>query len=79
MHFNHFAYLAIELSRERTLEAQARHRYAGELGQPKGPGLTRRSLARAAAGFSRASASIARRLDGGAIEPESVGQRSTAT
>ena len=69
MQFSQFAYIALDLARERTLEAEAHHRYADALRQPAGPGLARRTLARAAAGVSYASASVARRLDAGAIEP----------
>ena len=72
MHFTHHAYLALEIARERTLEAEARHRYAEELGRATGPGLARRSFARAAAGVSRASASIARRLDEASIDTEAA-------
>lgn len=74
---SHLAYLAIEIARERTLEAEARHRYVEALARPAGPGLARRSFARAAAGVSRASASIARRLDEASIEAEGLGRPST--
>jgi hypothetical protein len=78
MQFSTYAYLALDLARERMLEAEAHHRYAEALRQANGPGLARRTLARAAAGVSRVSASAARRLDAGAIEPEALGRRSTA-
>jgi hypothetical protein len=68
MQFGYFAYLALDLTRERILEAEARYRYAEELGHAEGPGVARRSLARVAAGVSRVSASVARRLDSGALE-----------
>jgi hypothetical protein len=77
MQFSQFAYIALDLARERTLEAESRHRYADARGQPSGPGIARRNLARVAAGVSRASASVARRLDDAAIEPEALGRRST--
>jgi hypothetical protein len=77
MMLNYYAYLALDLARERTLEAEARHRYAEALGQRSGPGLARRTLARAAAGVSHASAAIARRLDAAAIESEAMSRRST--
>jgi hypothetical protein len=67
MQFSHYAYLALDLARERTLEAEAYHRYAEALGH-RGPGLARRTLARAAAGISHVSASVARRLDAAAME-----------
>jgi hypothetical protein len=72
MQFGHLAYLAIEIARERTLEAEARHRYAEELRQGAGPGFARRSAARAVAGLSRASASIARRLDAASIDADGL-------
>lgn len=77
MQFSQHAYLALEIARERTREAEARHRYAEALDQVAGPGLARRSFARAAAGVSRASASIARRLDEASIEAEGLGRPST--
>jgi hypothetical protein len=79
MQFTHYAYLAIDIARERTLEAEVRHRYAEALALTAGPGLARRTLARAAAGVSHASASVARRLDAGAIEPETLHRGETAT
>lgn len=77
MQLSHHAYLALELARERTLEAENRYRYAEALRRPSGPGIARRTLARVAVGVSRASASVARRLDDAAIEPEALGRRST--
>lgn len=77
MLLNHYAYLALDLARERTLEAETRHRYAEALRHASGPGTARRTLARVAAGVSRASASVARRLDDAAIEAEARGRRST--
>ena len=77
MMLNQYAYLALDLAHERTLEAEARHRYADALDQQRGPGLARRALARAAAGVSHASAAVARRLDAAAIEAEARGRRST--
>jgi methyl coenzyme M reductase alpha subunit len=67
MQLSHYAYLALDLARERTLEAEAYHRYAEALDH-RGPGFARRALARAAAGISYASASVARRLDATSIE-----------
>ncbi len=78
MQFSHYAYLAIDIARERTLEAEAHHRYADALRYGARPGIARRSLARAAAGVSHASASVARRLDAAAIETDAVGGRTTA-
>jgi hypothetical protein len=69
MQFGYYAYVALDLARERMLEAEAHHRYADALRKPAGPGIARRTLARAAAGVSYASASVARRLDAAAIEP----------
>ena len=77
MMLNHYAYIALDLARERALEAETRHRYAEALRQPSRAGIARRTLARVAAGVSRASASVARRLDDAAIEPEALGRRST--
>jgi methyl coenzyme M reductase alpha subunit len=76
MMFTQYAYLALDLARERTLEAEAYHRYAAAL-QDRGPGLARRTLARAAIGVSHASASVARRLDATAMEVDALGRRST--
>lgn len=78
MLLNHYAYIALDIARERTLEAEMYHRYADALGRPAGPGLARRSVARAAAGLSRASASLARRLDS-AVETEPIAGRSTVS
>jgi hypothetical protein len=78
MQFGYYAYVALDLARERMLEAEAHHRYAEALRRPSGPGLARRTLARAAAGVSHASASVARRLDAGAIEPDAIGRHTTA-
>jgi hypothetical protein len=78
MHLNHYAYLALDLANERTLEAEAYHRYAEALGRRSGPGVARRALARAAAGVSHASASVARRLDAAAIEPDAIRPSTTA-
>ena len=77
MQLSHYAYLALDLARERTLEAEAHNRYADALAGTTGPGRTRRALARTAAIVSRSSASIARRLDS-AIDGESLGERSPA-
>jgi hypothetical protein len=66
--FTHYAFLALDLARERTREAEGYHRYAEALRDGSGPGLARRTLARAAAGVSHASASVARRLDAAAID-----------
>jgi hypothetical protein len=77
MQFGYYAYVALDLARERMLEAEAHHRYADAL-RHRGPGLARRTLARAAAGVSHASASVARRLDAAAIEPDAIGRRTTA-
>lgn len=78
MQFSQFAYIAIDLARERTLEAEAHHRYAEALSHSDRPGIARRTVARAAAGVSHASASLARRLDSAAIEPDAIGGRTTA-
>jgi len=78
MQFSQYAYLALDLAHERTLEAEAYHRYADALGRQAGPGVARRSLARAAAGLSRVSASVARRLDS-AVDAEPVTGRSAAS
>lgn len=72
MMFTQYAYLALDIARERTREAEAYHRYAEALGD-RGPGLARRTLARAAAGVSHASASVARRLDAAAFEADRQG------
>jgi methyl coenzyme M reductase alpha subunit len=77
MQFNHYAYLALDLANERTLAAEEYHRYSEALGNQRGPGIARRTLARAAAGVSHASASVARRLDAAAIEPDAI-RRSTS-
>ena len=77
MMFTHYAYLALDIARERTLEAEAHHRHAEALRDQRGPGVARRTLARAAAGVSHASASVARRLDATAIEVDAIGRRST--
>ena len=77
MMLNHYAYLALDLARDRTLEAEAHHRYAEALRHQPGPGTARRTLARVAAGVSRASASVARSLDDAAIEAEARGRHST--
>lgn len=77
MQLNHYAYLALDLAHERTLEAEEYHRYSEALAGQRGPGPARRALARAAAGVSHASASVARRLDAAAIEPD-VMRRSTS-
>ncbi len=68
----HYTFLALEIARERTREAETRHRYAQALAETAGPGLARRSFARAAAGVARASASIARRLDEASIDTETA-------
>ncbi len=78
MQFSQFHYLALDIARERTLEAERYHRFAQALRGPAGPGVARRSLARAAAGGSRALASVARRLDSGPIEPEALGRGTPA-
>ena len=77
MQFSQFAYIAIDLARERTLEAEAHHRYSEALDHAAGPGFARRTLARAAAGVSHASASVARRLDAATVEADEIGRRST--
>jgi hypothetical protein len=73
----HYSFIALEIARERSLEAEARHRYAHELAGAARPGLVRRSLARAAAGVSGASASIARRFDTALTEAERRSRHST--
>jgi hypothetical protein len=76
MHANYYAILALDLAAERVREAEAHHRYHDAL-STAGPGLARRSAARAAASVSRVSAAIARRLDDGAIDAEPLRGRST--
>jgi len=60
-----YTYLALELARERAQEAEIRNRLFrdGDGFRTTAPGLARRTLARAAAGVSRGSAALARRLD----------------
>ena len=60
-----YTFLALELARERIREAEVRNRLFRDAdGFPAtGPGLARRTLARAAAGLSRGSAALALRLD----------------
>ena len=77
MHANHYAILALDLAAERVREAEATHRYRHELAAPAGPGLARRSAARAAASVSRVSAAIARRLDEASVDSERLRGRST--
>ena len=77
MHPTHYALLALELARERVREAEIHNRYIDALEQPGTPGLARRSAARVAASLSRASAALARRLDGEALEAEGLRGRST--
>jgi hypothetical protein len=62
---SNYTYLALELARERTHEAELRNRRLVDSdGLPSTtPGLARRTLARAAASLSRGSAAVARRLD----------------
>ncbi|HEY7590349.1 MAG TPA: hypothetical protein VH723_05105 [Candidatus Limnocylindrales bacterium] len=68
MQLSPIAFLALDLARERQAEAELRSRYAEALSHESGPGLARRSAARVAAGLSRASAQVARRLDANALE-----------
>jgi hypothetical protein len=78
MHPVQYSFLALEISRERTLEAEARSRYAEALaGRAAGPGLARRLLTRAVAGVSRASTLVARRLDAALTEAERRSRHST--
>lgn len=77
MFFAQYAYLALDIARERRLEAEAHYRYAEELRHLRGPGLARRTLARAAAVVSHASALVARRLDAAAIDADAISRRST--
>jgi hypothetical protein len=60
-----YTFLALELARERAHEAEVRNRlFVDADGFRKAtPGLARRTLARAAAGVSRGTAALARRLD----------------
>ena len=62
-----YTFLALELARERAREAEAHNRLLrGQDGfRVTSPGLTRRTLARAAASLSRGSATVALRLDEG--------------
>ena len=62
-----YTFLALELARERAREAEAHNRLLrGQDGfRVTGPGLARRTLARAAASVSRGSAAVALRLDQG--------------
>jgi hypothetical protein len=61
----YYTLLALELSKDRTREADERNRRLLDADglRSYGPGITRRALARAAASVSRGSAAIARRLD----------------
>jgi hypothetical protein len=62
---SYYSLLALELVRDREREAEIRNRRqldSDGLG-PTGPGVARRTLARAAASVSRGSAALARRLD----------------
>lgn len=61
---HHYAFIALDLARERQAEANA-HRRALEARGPKSgePSVVRRGLARAFAASGRASIGIARRLD----------------
>jgi hypothetical protein len=77
MHPAFYAIAAIDLANERVRQAEARHRYRDALDHPNTPGATRRFAARAAAGLSRVSASVARRLDGQSGDGERLRGRST--
>jgi hypothetical protein len=70
----YYSLLALELVRDREREAEMRNRRhldSDGLG-PTGPGVARRTLARAAASVSRGSAAIARRLDESITSDNSV-------
>lgn len=61
----YYTWIALELTRDRVREADQRNRRLLDADglRTYGPGLTRRTLARAAATVSRGSAALARRLD----------------
>ena len=61
------ALVALDLARERSLEAE-RDRLAHML--PQRPGVVRRTAARIATALSVAAAGLARRLDGDALDGE---------
>jgi hypothetical protein len=62
---SYYAWLALELTRDRIRDADTRNRYRldGDGLWISSPGVARRTLARAAATISRGSAALARRLD----------------
>lgn len=66
MTYNHLALIALDIARERTLEAD-RNRLAHEA-TGNTPGLARRALARVAAAFRIGAADVARRIDERAID-----------
>ena len=66
MTYNHLALIALDIARERTLEAD-RHRLA-RLAAGDSPGFARRAVARAAAALSIGAAGVARRLDENALD-----------
>jgi hypothetical protein len=65
---NLLAMIALDIARERTLEAD-RYRLARSV-QSDSPGALRRGLARVAASVSSAAASVARRLDEDVLDGE---------
>jgi hypothetical protein len=66
MTYNHLAFMAFDLARERSLEAdQNRLAHLANLDKP---GFVRRVLARLAAALSSGAAGVARRLDEHAID-----------
>jgi hypothetical protein len=66
MTYNHLALIALDIARDRALEAD-RERLA-RLATGDAPGFTRRALARVAAALSVGAAGVARRLDESAID-----------
>jgi hypothetical protein len=64
--YNYLTLIALDVARERTLEAD-RHRLA-RLATAGRPGFTRRAIARVAAAFSVGAAGVARRLDEHALD-----------
>lgn len=62
----HLSIIALDIARERGLEAD-RHRRAA-LAQPARPSIVRTTTARAFAAVSRGSAAAVRRLDAGVAE-----------
>jgi hypothetical protein len=66
MTYNYLALIALDIARERTLEAD-QNRLA-HLATGDQPGIARRALARVAAALSVGAAGVARRLDEDALD-----------